>query len=258
MTASAIYEGTLRHRRFMPRPHEFNHHQSMLYLDLAELPDLFRGVPLWSAARPALARWHRGDYLGPPQQDLSSCVRARVAEELGRTPQGAVRMLTQCRFAGFCFNPITVYYCFAGEGDTEQLDAIVAQVTNTPWGERHSYVIDCRSQSARQAANFAKAMHVSPFNPLDMRYHWYSKTPGERLLVHLETHADGQRHMDATLSLQRRECSRAALLALLWRRPAFSAQTVARIYWQALKLWLKGNPVHSHPPGGKRLVTVKH
>ena len=258
MTASAIYEGTLRHRRFVPRSHEFSYRQSMLYLDVAELPELFRDVPLWSAERPALARWHRDDYLGPQEQDLGECVRARVAEELGRAPRGPVRMLTQCRFAGLCFNPITVYYCFDHEHGSERLDAIVAQVTNTPWGERHRSVIDCTDQPARQQTRFAKAYHVSPFNPLDMTYHWYSKRPGERLLVHLENHAGGHRHMDATLSLQRRPISRSALLALLWRRPSYAAQTVTRIYWQALQLWLKRSPVYPHPPGGKRLATEKH
>ncbi|MBZ9558899.1 MULTISPECIES: DUF1365 domain-containing protein [Modicisalibacter] len=254
---SRIYRGELRHRRFLPRAHAFRYRLWMAWLDLDELPELFDGVPGYSARRPALARFRRADYLAPHDLPLATAVRRRLAERLGETvasrADGRICMLTQLRIGGVSFNPITLYYAYDRAG---RLRALLGEVTNTPWGERESYACDVTPERHLHAACFDKTLHVSPFNPMDMRYRWRFNTPDARLMMHMEAWRDERRHFDATLTLDARPATRGALLAALARQPWQSLATLAAIHWQALRLWLKRVPIHDHPggrqPPGKR------
>ena len=238
---SALYFGSLRHRRYAPRPHAFRYRTFMTYLDLAELDEVFRGRWLWSTRRPALAWMRRADYLGDPALPLDEAVRERVARETGRRPRGPVRLLTHLRMLGSCFNPVSFYYCFDERG--ERVETIVAEITNTPWNERHAYVL----QGERLRFRFSKGFHVSPFMPMGMEYDWRFTVPGERLAVHMRNHRDGRRVFDATLALERREIGAASLAAALARFPATGLQVLGAIYWQALRLALLKTPFYGHP-----------
>ncbi|MBK8979105.1 MAG: DUF1365 domain-containing protein [Planctomycetes bacterium] len=247
---SAVYVGRVRHRRHAPKPHHFGYSLFMLYLDLAELGEVFRRRWLWSVERRNLASFRRRDYLGDPAIPLDTAVRDRAEQALGRRPTGPVRMLTHLRYWGYGFNPVTFYYCFDAEGSG--VDAVVAEITNTPWGERFSYVLDGRAAAAGAGspvvrARFAKAFHVSPFFGMDHRYHWGFSTPGERLVVHMENHREGARMFDATLSLERRPLTGPRLAACLLRWPFMTGKVIAGIYWQAARLWWKRVGVHPHP-----------
>jgi uncharacterized protein len=136
---SALYFGSVRHRRHEPVPHRFTYRLFMVYLDLSEIDDAFAGRWLWSATRPALARWRRSDYFGDPARPLDQEVRDAVRESGRPRPSGPVRMLTHLRYFGYIQNPVTLYYCFSPDGET--VDAVLAEITNTPWGERHHYVV---------------------------------------------------------------------------------------------------------------------
>ena len=241
---SAFYTGRLRHRRFEPVPHAFSYGITLLWLDLAELDNVFRGRWLWSVRRPALARFRREDYLGRDGQPLDVAVRERVARETGRRPKGPIRLLTQVRVLGFCFNPVSFYYCY-DEQDT-RVEAIVAEITNTPWKERHAYVLRTE-HGGPMRFGLSKAFHVSPFLPMDMDYDWRFSVPAGTLAVHMSNLRDGRRVFDATLMLRRREISGVSLAAALVRQPAGSLAVVGQIYWQALRLWAKRVPVHLHP-----------
>lgn len=234
MSHSALYEGHIRHRRFAVRNHEFRYRIAMAYIDLDELPTLLQGR--LTRRHPGLVRFRRRDYLGDPRTPLDQAVRDKVQQHLGHTPQGPIRLLTHLRTFGHCFNPVSFYYCFAADGTT--LEAIVAEVTNTPWGERHAYV-----KPADQAGEFGKALHVSPFMPMDQRYTWRAATPGDTLSVHIESHEHGDRAFDATLGLKRRPLTRRALA----RHPAATLRMLALIYGHAVALRLKGVPVQPHP-----------
>jgi uncharacterized protein len=243
---SALYTGLLRHRRFAPHGHEFSYRLFMVYVDLAELKEVFRGRWLWSAARPAVAWLRRRDYLGDPAVSLDTAVRDRVAAKTGVRPEGPIRMLTHLRYFGIGFNPVTFYYCF--DREDRRVQSIVAEITNTPWNERHAYVLPDLGPAAVLRYRLGKEFHVSPFMPMDLRYDWRFSQPGERLSVHMEDLHDERKIFDATLTLERREISGAALATALIAFPFMTARVVAAIYWQALRLWLKRIPFHSHPP----------
>jgi DUF1365 family protein len=245
---SAIYFGRVRHRRMAPAVHGFSYRMFMLYLDLAELPDLFDRRWLWSARGPALARFRREDHFGDPALPLDESVRRLVARETGELPAGPIRLLTHLRYFGHVFNPVSFYYCF--DREDSQVETIVAEVNNTPWGEQHCYVLPQRMNAGRNGHGRyfpAKVMHVSPFMEMDVDYDWRFNAPGEALTVHMENRRDGRKIFDATLQLDREEISSASLARALAAYPLMTIKVVGAIYWQALRLWLKGVPVHDHP-----------
>ena len=244
---SCLYLGHVRHRRFFPRRHDFRYSLYMVYLDLAEVDTVFRGRWLWSARRPALAWFRRRDHFGDPALPLGDCVRDLAERQIGRRPQGPIRLLTHLRYFGYCINPISIYYCFMPDG--EALDLLVAEVTNTPWGERIAYVLDVAGQTGgKQRAEFQKAMHVSPFMPMDLRYGWHSTPPGPHLAVHLDVLKGQSRLLDATLSLRRRPLDGPNMAGMLVRFPLMTLKVVAAIHWEALRLLWKRIPLFSHPP----------
>lgn len=244
MTASALYEGWVRHRRVEPVEHSFRYRMFMTYLDLGELPEVLDPLRGWSARRPALARYKRSDHIGEPTLALDQVIRDKVADEIGERPSGPVRMLTNLRYFGHCFNPVTFFYCF--DENAKQVKAVLAQVNNTPWGESHSYVIETGGDRVIKAS-FRKDFHVSPLMGMDHVYEWHTTVPDDDVQVHIESRKDGERAFDATLSLGRLELNPANARRMLARYPAMTAQVVAKIYWQALRLKLKGAPYHPHP-----------
>jgi len=240
MTVSAIYEGTIRHRRFAVRPHELRHRIALVYLDLEELDGLLDGLLI--AGRPGLVRFRRGDYLGDPHVGLADAVRALLERRTGSAPAGPIRLLTHLRTFGHCFNPVSFYYCFNPQ---EQLDAVVAEVTSTPWGERHAYVLERSGEGRVLAGSFAKALHVSPFMGMEQRYTLRAAAPGATLAVHIESHELGALAFDATLTLHRAPLSSRGLARLTMRYPAATLRVLALVYGHALALKLKGVPLHA-------------
>jgi len=240
---SALYEGTIRHRRFAVRERVFRHRLALVYADLDELPRLFGGRLI--ARRPGFVRFRRADYLGDPAVPLAADVRALVARRTGSDPGGPVRLLTQPRTLGHCFNPVSFYYCFRPGG--EHLAAVVAEVTNTPWGERHAYVLPSGGDGPVLDGEADKALHVSPFMAMDQRYTWRASRPGATLSVHIASTEHGAPAFDATLSLRRTPLTRRSLARVCLRYPAATLRVLALIYGHAAVLWLRRVPVHAHP-----------
>lgn len=218
-----------------------------MYLDLEELDTVFRGSWLWSSRRLALAWFRRKDHFGDPEVDLATAVRDLVEQETGKRPDGSIRLLTHLRYFGYCMNPVSFYYVFDPAG--EQVETIVAEVHNTPWGERHCYVLP---RGAQQGApmlthEFPKAFHVSPFMPMDQRYAWKLSEPEDRLVVHMESYEREAKVFDATMVLNRIAINKVNRAKVLVRYPLMTGKVIAAIYWQALRLRIKGIPFHTHP-----------
>ena len=244
---SCLYEGWVKHRRFQPGRHEFRYRLFMMYLDLDELPALFDAYWLWSARGFNLAWFKREDHMPPYEDTLLGSVR-RFLRDHGHSSEGPVRLLTHLRYFGYGFNPVSFYYCFNRE-DT-RVEHIVAEVSNTPWRERHYYLLSAEANAGDERNmrfDHDKAFHVSPFMPMSMRYGWRLSEPGEKLFVHIENYQDDARVFDAIMGLKRKPITHRNLASVLLRYPAMTFQVVYGIYWQALKLWLKKTPLYSHP-----------
>jgi DUF1365 family protein len=217
----------------------------MLLLDLDETDSLSQRIRLFSTTRPAPVQFRRSDHWGNPSRPLKDAVQDLVQARTGARPMGPVRLLTQPRCWGIVFNPISIYYCYGPDG--ESLQATVAEVTNTPWGERHCYVLPEDPNRRSCAATFSKALHVSPFMAMNQEYRWRSRPPGNTLAVHLESREHGETKFDATLSLRRQPLTSVALASCLAAYPFATAKVIAAIHWQALRLFVKGLPVYPHP-----------
>lgn len=252
---SCIYEGQVRHTRTTPVVHRFRYRLFLMYIDLDELPGLFDGRWFWSSRRPAPARFRRENYLGPADRCLDDAVRDVVERDTGHRPCGPVRMLTNLSYFGYCFNPVTYYYCFDQAGD--EIEAIVAEVTNTPWNERTTYVLPAGKAERRGATrrfSDRKSMHVSPFMPMDIEYDWCFTNPEQRLTIYMANQHKGKRLFDASLVLERKEITPRSLARILVMHPFMTAKVMVAIHWQAFRLWLKGCPVYEHPDKRRKIA----
>ena len=245
---SSIFNGQVSHARKTPLAHAFRYDVTMAYLDLAELDDVFRGRWFYSTSRWALARFRREDHFGDPDVPLDHAVRDLVAERTGHRPDGPIRLLTNLSWYGYCINPICLYYCF--DKDDTRVTTVVAEVTNTPWGERCCYVLtDNMNTGDEDTRRFktGKDMHVSPFMDMDLDYEWLLTPPGEDLVVRIDNRADDEKFFNATLILRRQEITGSSLAYSLVRYPFMTMKVAFAIYWQAFRLWLKGCPIYAHP-----------
>jgi DUF1365 family protein len=253
---SCLYRGWVRHRRYGEVRHELRTTLFMLYLDLDELPELFDSYRIASARGRALAEFRRSDHIGDPARPLAEEIRALVAARTGAATAGPIRLLTNLRYLGHCFNPVSFYYCFEPCG--VQVRTIVAEVSNTPWGERHAYVLpNDRPADSIMRGRFAKEFHVSPFMGMDHNYSWRLTPPGQRLIAHIESERDGAVAFDATLSLQRLGLTQKSLGRLLARYPLLTLRIVRQIYGHGLRLKLKGARYFPNPSGAPLLGSAR-
>lgn len=223
-----------------------------MLLDLAELDQVFAGRWLWSVRRPAVAWFRRSDHFGDPSQPLAESVRQLIFQRTGVRPGGPIRLLTQLRYWGYVFNPVSFYFCYDYPASTAPT-YVVAEVNNTPWGQRHCYLLERRHFAQRwRGDKIAKEFHVSPFMEMNMEYQWSISDPDESLSVAIQNHRGGETLLDVVMQLRRRPITGWNLARVLVTYPWITAGIICQIYWQALRLWLKRVPFVRHPvPGGR-------
>ncbi|MCP4079301.1 MAG: DUF1365 domain-containing protein [Planctomycetaceae bacterium] len=253
---SCIYQGKVLHRRFHPARHAFTYRLFMLYLDLEELDTVFRKRWLWSTRRPNLAWFRRSEHLGDPQVSLSDSVRELIKKRTGETHIGPIRLLTHLRYFGFQMNPVSFFFCYDQQ---EQLQKIVAEVNNTPWGEQHCYVLGGEHfspQHVGQREMLTKDFHVSPFLPMDMQYQWRISQTSEKLNIGIANFQQEQRMLNVAMTMKREPLTASNLRKMLIRYPLMTGQVFAGIYWQALRLKWKKVPFFPNPKSTDKEVVA--
>ncbi len=246
---SGLYVGKLRHRRFSPMAHSFAYPVFMAFLDIDRLPELMRVSPFSGYNRWNWTSYCERDHFGDPKIALRERLKVDAERNGVALPAGPIFLLTHLRYLGYVFNPVSFYYCY---DHADNLQMILAEVNNT-FGETHNYWLDAsnrRPSATAQRYTTPKRMHVSPFMGMRMQYDWIFTAPGERLVAHMNTVADGQQFFDATLELERREWTKWELHRTLASYPFMTARVIGAIHWEALKLWAKGVPVFSHVAKG--------
>jgi DUF1365 family protein len=244
---SCIYEGVVQHGRMKPL-NRFRYQLFMLYLDLTELDKLFRVKWFLSSDPFAPACFNRAYHLGDSSVPLDQAVRNLVEAKLGRRPAGPVRMLTQLRYFGYNFNPVSFYYCFDRGGS--RVETIIVEIHNTPWGEIFCYVLgEEQNEGSEKEKKFrlSKEFHISPFMNMGIRYEWEFTMPGDFVHVLMTSYENEEKIFDAELSMDRREMTGRAFSRMLIKYPFMNIRIIGAIYWQALRLRVKGAAFYAHP-----------
>lgn len=242
---NALGSGRVWHRRRTPRAHRFSYRLYYTLFDVEQIESLCRRSRWWSMERLNLVSFRRRDFLGDERQPLAEAVRSRVEEESGIRPRGRIMLLTHLRQWGICFNPVSFYLCLDA---SQRPEFIVAEVHNTPWGQRHAYVLDARSQAGPDYRfRFAKSFHVSPFLPMSLEYDWRFRIDRERLDVHMLVMEGDSECFAAGMRLDFHPLDSRAMQRMPLAYPFLTARVVLAIYWQALRLWIKRVPFFTHP-----------
>jgi hypothetical protein len=254
MTVSALYTGTVAHRRLRPKPHRLRYRIFSLLLDLDEIQALSKRLRLFSHRRFNLFSFDERDHADGSGGSLRDWAEVHLAGAGIALEGGPIRLLAMPRVLGYGFNPISVWFCYHRDG---RLLALLHEVHNT-FGERHTYLIPVAAGDSpddiRQTC--AKMLHVSPFMAMDMRYEFRIHTPDERLSLVIRG-GDAQGPMIvAAFTARRQNLTDAALLLAFVRTPLLTLKVVGGIHWEALRLWIKGLRLYRHPMPPAHLVSI--
>lgn len=247
MISSLIYTGKVKHHRLTPKPHTFSYPLFMFCFDINAIESTFQNIAHISIEKFNLFSFRRKNYFTHSTTPLDQAVRLYIEEKKNIYPTGKIYLLTHLSCMGYCVNPISLYFIF--KPNSEELDFLIVEVTNTPWHERRSYILSDPTQQRGHTYryHFKKEMHVSPFLVMDYEYQLNLKLNNNKIIVHIENHQQGQLHFGATLSLSSRPLNNLSAADIFLRFPFMTHKVTVAIYWQAFKLWLKGVPFQSHP-----------
>lgn len=244
MRQNMLYSGTVRHRRFAPKTHEFKYKLYYFYLNPNDISDLCKNIVYLSCEQFNYLSFKQKNYIGGKKANIYDAVEKLLSEH-NVTRSSDIYMMAQLAHFGYCFNPISLYFTYEGD----KLQSLIADVHNTPWGEKHAYVLTKPSFSKPPfyQYQFKKALHVSPFMQMDFMYHFNVKVTEDNFVLHMKNMKQDYRYFDATLNLTGEPLTTATLKRLVFKHPLMAQKIVLGIYWQACKLFLKQIPFVSHP-----------
>ncbi len=247
MFENLIFTGMVRHRRFTPKPHHFSYKLFMFCFDIADPDAAFKDMKHVSIEKFNWFSFRRKNYLNHPDVSLDEYARQLVAAKFNKYPKGKIYLLTHLACLGYCFNPISVYFIF--DEDKQLLDYLIIEVTNTPWGEKHHYVLErsTRLKNGGYRFQFKKELHVSPFMSMNYEYQFNLRFTKQTISIHMENQFNDRKDFDATLKLTALSQNANAFKNELRHDRLITYRIVVAIYWQALKLWMKKIPFRSHP-----------
>jgi DUF1365 family protein len=239
MLENNLYVGEVRHRRFAPRLHQFQYKIFMFCFDISKIAEALQGTRWFS--------FKRANYFGATSEHLDYSVRQHIQAKTGVVPSGKIFLLTNLSTLGYCFNPISVYIIF--KPDSDEIEMLLTEVTNTPWGERHIYILDTPRAVKNNVYQyvFQKVLHVSPFMQMNYEYHLNFKVDNNKLILHMDSYKNSEHHFDATLSLSGLQLNNKNINKMIWRHPFITYKVTAAIYWEAFKLFIKRVPFYAHP-----------
>ena len=232
--APALCTGRISHKRVHPVSHEFHYDVWMLWSDIDKLNEIpGQGLPM------SLTVSDLDEYSNP---------RARVEKAITgsglRMPLGPIYVLAQPRSFGFFFNPVVFFCCF----EADEPAAVVAEIHNTPWNERHSYVFGPDDKDDKRfVIRFPKKFHVSPFASMNVDYEWYFDFSPDRVQIDMQLKEEGLESLRASLSLDKQVPNKKVLRRMAWCQPFQNQKTLVRIYMNAFRLWRKGSTFYPHP-----------
>lgn len=253
MKNAALLSGSVYHRRVLPKKHSFKYNVIYFYLNLDCVHQFPSLLPIF--------KFDDRDYMKKhsiPGESIKETVRRLIKIQTGRISEGPIRILTQVRYFGFCFNPVSIYYCFNQE-DT-RVEYILLEISNTPWNERKVCILECQSNDLIEQFDYLKNFHVSPFMPMDLIWTLQFKIPEPEMpekpiYVHMEDWDLTKETLffDATLDLTPQSLTKKNLLREITKNPLLTLKPFFAIYFQALILKLKNIPFYSHPNQEKKL-----
>lgn len=253
MFKNLIFTGQVRHRRFTPKKHQFSYNLFMFCFDIGDPSNSFKEIKQVSIEQFNWFSFRRKNYLSHPEIPLDEYARQLVVAKFNNYPKGKIYLLTQLSCLGYCFNPISLYFIF--DETNQHLDYLIIEVTNTPWGEKHNYVLESSGKPKNEVYyyQFQKELHVSPFMAMNYEYQFNLKLNKQKITIHMENHTAGKKDFDATLTLKALPQKGTSFTKVFRHFPLITYKVATAIYWEALKLWMKGIPFYPHPKRDKRI-----
>lgn len=253
MLPDGIYKGEVVHKRFHPKKHAFNYPLAMILVDVDTIESSFKQSRWWSLERFNLISFYRKDYIQSERitnsdisnRSISEVVSEKIFDDCGEQFKGSVKILTNPRFFGYVFNPVSFYLCY---DENNQIKYILSQINNTPWNERYTYVHRVPSHSgSKMVFEFDKEFHVSPFMPMNLNYTWKFILDNNQVDIHMALFDSGVKQFVASMRAKYSPFTAINMFKLPVEFPMQTLRIVWRIYWHALRLWMKKIPFYEHP-----------